>query len=313
MRVRRGRWAIGAAVALLAALGPGAGTPPVTAQEITVGNASARHSSDGMGAQGTDPGTVTVMTGADPLGVAPFHITITCDNGVTQTYDVAAETEFVAYETTAADGLDVVICEVTQADTVVYESFSGEQSSSGCAGDPIPCPPWTTRITFSNQIPPVAELTMVKRTNGEDAATPDDAVVFAADEAGAAITWTYELTNTGTLQVYGDTVEVVDDREGPVTCVVPAIFLPGESVTCEPLTGIATDASYANTVTVTAEGGACELLCPRLDVATSDTSHYRLVGGVPSTDPADPADPDDPPGPTAPPARPIRTAAAFTG
>lgn len=307
---RRGQWAVAAAVALLATMGPGTTTPPVVAQEITVTNASARHSTDGMGNQGTEPGTITVVTGADPLGVAPFEITIACGNGFSETYEVPAETEIIAYETDASDGLDVVICDVTQADTVVYETFAGEQSSSGCAQPPTPCTPWTTRITFSNQIPPVAELTMVKRTNGEDAATPEDAVVFEVDEYGEPVTWTYELTNSGTLQIYGDTVEVVDDQEGPVTCEVPEIFLPGDSVTCEPITGTATERTYANTVTVTAEGGACELLCPRVDVETSDVSHYRSLGGPVITEPG-----QRPPGagPSATPATPIRAAAAFTG
>jgi hypothetical protein len=308
---RRGQWAVAAAVALLTTMwGPGAATPPALAQEVTVTNAAARHSSDGMGNQGTEPGTVTVTTGADPLGVAPFHITITCGNGFTETYDMPAETEFIAYETTAADGLDTVICDVTQADTVVYDTSTAEQSSTGCPGDPTPCPPSLTRIAFQNQIPPVPELTMVKQTNGEDAATPEDAVVFEADEAGAPITWTYELTNSGTLQIYGDTVTVVDDQEGPVACDVPDIFLPGDSVTCEPLTGSASLADYANTVTVTAEGGACELLCPRFDVETTDVSHYTLIGGPPASEPV-----DEPPaaGPAATPATPIPAAAAFTG
>jgi hypothetical protein len=296
-------------VALLATIGPGATTTPVLANEATVVNAAARHSTDGMGNQGTEPGTITVVTGADPLGVAPFHITLVCNNGFNQTFDVPAETELVAYETDASDGLDVVICDVTQADTVVYETFAGEQSSSGCAQPPIPCTPWFTRITFQNQIPPVPELTMVKQTNGQDAATPEDAVVFGVEEWGDPVTWTYELTNTGTLQIYGDTVEVIDDQEGPVTCDVPDIFPPGDSVTCEPITGTVSELEYANTVTVTAEGGACELLCPRLDVETSDVSHYRSLGGPDIVEPGDPILP----GPPATPATPIRAAAAFTG
>jgi hypothetical protein len=191
----------------------------------------------------------------------------------------------------------------------VYESSFSDQTSAGCAGDPVPCDPWVTRLTIQNFVPPVAELTMVKRTNGEDAATPADAVVFAADEAGDPVTWTYELTNTGTMQIYGDTVEVVDDQEGPVTCAVPQIFLPGETVTCTPIEGTAAVAEYANTVTVTAEGGECELLCPRIEVETSDVSHYRLIGGPP----VDPGEEPPGAGPAATPATPIRAAAAFTG
>jgi uncharacterized repeat protein (TIGR01451 family) len=99
-----------------------------------------------------------------------------------------------------------------------------------------------------------------KLTNGQDADLPPGPVLAA----GAAVSWTYEVTNLG-----GDIltdVAVTDDRGVTVTC--PATDLgPGASMTCTG-DGIAQAGQYANVGTVTALGpGAVE-------VADSDPSHY---------------------------------------
>ncbi|MCU1369779.1 MAG: hypothetical protein JWO77_973 [Ilumatobacteraceae bacterium] len=287
-----------------------AGTGPVSANEVTVGNAAARSSTDGMGGQGTDPGEITVTTGDDPLGVGPFHISIDCDNGFSNDLLLAANTTVVAYSTTPADGVTAVICSVTQADTVVYESYGGDQSDACLRPPTEPCESSNTHVTFTNQIPKVASIAIDKQTNGVDAATPDDA---AAVVAGDAVTWTYEITNDGTIPVVGETVTVVDDHEGEVTCDVPDQLMPGESVTCEPIVGTATEGPYANTATATATATEC-FVCGSFEVTASDTSHYQAAPAPSTTTTTTaPAPPAVLPAAVPPAARPVSGQPTYTG
>ncbi|HEX2576317.1 MAG TPA: hypothetical protein VHK88_08205 [Aquihabitans sp.] len=269
---------VGAVLALAVLCSSWTGAP-VGAQEATVFNTAARHSTDGMGGQGAEPGTITVETGADPLGVAPFTIGISCSNGFTDSYEVPANTTLVAYSTTAADGIEPVICDVTQADTVVYETTISEQSSACFRPQPEPCEPGTTLVRFQNAVPLLPSLSIVKQTNGADASSLEDAVELVE---GDEVTWTYELVNDGEFFILGETVEVVDDVEGPVSCDVPELMAPDTSVTCEPITGTAVLGEYENTVTATAEARQCQV-CSSVDVEATDTSHYLAIERPPTT------------------------------
>jgi hypothetical protein len=99
-----------------------------------------------------------------------------------------------------------------------------------------------------------------KRVNGSEADLPPG--VFVA--VGAAVQWTYEVTNTGDLPLSGI---VVTDDDG-VTVVCPGdVLVPGESMTCT-ASGVAEPCQQVNTATAT---GFTEEGEPVTDV---DPSHY---------------------------------------
>jgi plastocyanin len=102
-----------------------------------------------------------------------------------------------------------------------------------------------------------------KATNGEDADTPTGPMV----EAGDVVTWTYEVTNTGTVTLTN--VAVTDDKIGAVTCPKDTLAA-SESMTCT-MTGIATLGQYENNSTV--EGFSPT----QVRVTDQDPSHYLAV------------------------------------
>ena len=101
------------------------------------------------------------------------------------------------------------------------------------------------------------DIDIEKATNGFDADQPTGPRIPVGDP----ITWTYEVTNTGTENLRG--VTVTDDVLGAISC--PAdVLLVGDSMTCT-ATGVAAAGQYANIGTVVG-------LDPR--VTDSDPSHY---------------------------------------
>lgn len=111
----------------------------------------------------------------------------------------------------------------------------------------------------------VASIVLQKSTNGHDADTgPGPELV-----AGAAVVWTYVVTNTGAVALDG--VAVSDNQEGAVTC--PATELaPGASMTCT-LEGTAAVGAYANVGSVLASTPS--------DATVSDTDPSHYVGVEP--------------------------------
>ncbi|MES1243797.1 MAG: GEVED domain-containing protein [Acidobacteriota bacterium] len=103
-------------------------------------------------------------------------------------------------------------------------------------------------------------LLLQKSTNGQDADLPPGPVLAP----GAAVNWTYEVTNVGGDPFTG--VAVTDDQGVTVTC--PGTTLaPGESMTCT-ANGSAVAGQYSNLGTATA-------LDPDLiEVVATDPSHY---------------------------------------
>ena len=123
--------------------------------------------------------------------------------------------------------------------------------------------PGTQAQIFSDTcqaIGPAVELQ--KYTNGEDADSAPGPTITVGD----AVSWTYVVTNTGTVSL--SSVSVNDDQGVSVSC--PATSLSaGQSMTCTG-SGVATLGQYRNvgTVTATSTGGA---------VTDTDASHYLGV------------------------------------
>ena len=124
-------------------------------------------------------------------------------------------------------------------------------------GEPVPA---DTTKTFNQDCKPTgASVRIKKSTNGQDA----DEAPGPTITVGAAVSWDYVVTNTGSVALTG--VVVTDDRGVRVTC--PAASLAaGQSMTCTG-SGTATAGQYVNVGTVAADwsGGR---------VTATDPSHY---------------------------------------
>ncbi len=111
---------------------------------------------------------------------------------------------------------------------------------------------------------PLASIVIEKATNGKDADLPPGPVI----ESGKPVTWTYVVTNTGTLTL--SEVTVVDSREGAVTCPQTTLA-PGASMTCVK-TGIASSGQYSNTGTATGK--------PPTGPSMTDTDDSHYIGDL---------------------------------
>ncbi|UFH59182.1 DUF7507 domain-containing protein [Sulfurovum mangrovi] len=100
-----------------------------------------------------------------------------------------------------------------------------------------------------------------KSTNGVDA----DAAPGPFIAVGAAVTWTYVVTNGGNVAL--ETVAVIDSEVGAVTCPKTTLAI-GESMTCT-ANGTAVAGQYSNTGSVTANS-----VNTGQQVSDSDLSHY---------------------------------------
>ncbi len=152
------------------------------------------------------------------------------------------------------------------------------------APPPPPVPPGEGRIDVE------------KSTNGVDADLPPGPVV----DPGAAVTWEYRVTNTGSVRLTG--VQVTDDKEGAVSCP-QATLAAGEAMTCTK-TGTASSSEgfqYENVATATGRTPKA------VEVRDTDPSHYQTVSGPPPPPPTiayaihiekatNGQDADDPPG-----------------
>jgi hypothetical protein len=117
-----------------------------------------------------------------------------------------------------------------------------------------------------------ADVNLVKKTNGDDAnEAPGPDVVI-----GAPVTWTFEVTNTGSDPLVN--VRVYDRRYLPTTgnvvivCTIAEIA-PGDTVTCE-RTGVAEPGQYKNL-------GKADGYCGTIRVRDGDYSHYFGVEQLP--------------------------------
>jgi uncharacterized repeat protein (TIGR01451 family) len=113
-------------------------------------------------------------------------------------------------------------------------------------------------------------IQIVKYTNGEDANDPPGPRIYAGD----AITWTYEVLNSGDIMLTNVTVS--DDQGVAVEC--PETTLPAAATMTCTGTGTAVVGQYANvgSVTGTPPGGP--------DVSDKDASHYQGRTAEPAID-----------------------------
>jgi hypothetical protein len=127
----------------------------------------------------------------------------------------------------------------------------------GKVGDKVP---GTTAQTFDQNCKVVGPSVKIKKsTNGEDAdAAPGPTIIV-----GTPVTWSYVVTNTGTVSLTA--VTVLDDRNVTVTCPGTTLAV-AQSMTCTG-TGTAVEGQYRNVGSVTAASGSGS-------VTDSDVSHY---------------------------------------
>ena len=107
----------------------------------------------------------------------------------------------------------------------------------------------------------ITGLVLEKKTNGFDA----DAVTGPVIKVGEPVTWNYEITNTGNVDL--SSVSLLDDVEGPVSCPSTTVAA-GDTMICTK-TGTAVEGQYSNLATVTADPPT-----GFSQVSDSDPSHY---------------------------------------
>jgi hypothetical protein len=119
---------------------------------------------------------------------------------------------------------------------------------------------------------PTIDIELVKFVNGDDA---NEAPGITVD-GGSEVTWTYEITNTGEVDLVDLTL--VDDIEGDVACPQNTLAV-GETVTCT-LKGVAIEGPYTNVGTVT----GTNVDDPADTVTDDDPANYTgLVDEEPTT------------------------------
>lgn len=105
-----------------------------------------------------------------------------------------------------------------------------------------------------------SHIDLEKATNGEDADEPLGPQIAVGEQ----VTWTYVVTNTGSLPLIG--IVVTDDRVGVIDCPHKTLA-SGKSMTCT-ATGIAEEGQYRNMATATGTTSQ------RQDAIDDDPSHY---------------------------------------
>ncbi len=113
-----------------------------------------------------------------------------------------------------------------------------------------------------------------KYTNGEDA----DLAPGPTIAVGAAVTWSYIITNNGNVPL--DIIRLVDNVEGAIPMTTDARLNPGESVTVTK-TGVAKLGQYENEARVEARNPNGDLAVIYSD---TDKSHYLGVKAGPAID-----------------------------
>jgi uncharacterized repeat protein (TIGR01451 family) len=168
----------------------------------------------------------------------------------------------------------VTMCHRTESgETGSYHSISVSANAEpahrahgdGKVGDKVPASP--TQVFDQNCQPSGPAVQLVKSTNGEDANNAPGPTILV----GNTVTWTYVVTNTGTVPLTN--VVVTDDRGVTVTCPGTTLAV-GQSMTCT-ATGVAVEGQYRNVGTATASSTTAS-------VTDTDPSHY--FGRLPDDD-----------------------------
>ena len=116
-------------------------------------------------------------------------------------------------------------------------AVAGQYANLGTATGQPPVGPALTATDPSHYFGAASAIHIKKYTNGHDADTPPGPTI----RAGATITWTYVVTNTGNTAL--DPVAVSDDQLGAITCPRTSLA-PGETMTCT-RTGTAASAALS--------------------------------------------------------------------
>lgn len=125
-------------------------------------------------------------------------------------------------------------------------------------------------------------ISLEKRVNGDDADLPPGPTVLA----GSTVTWTFVVTNSGSVQL----TNVVLTDEGTVVACPKSVLAPGEAMTCS-TTGTALHGQRQNTATV---AGTPPVGTP---VTASDPANYRgVIAGISLEKLVNGQDADTPPG-----------------
>jgi LPXTG-motif cell wall-anchored protein len=196
------------------------------------------------------------IDGHDPVNIADIS-GVSCSYSDSSPYN--ATTDWISAD-------DYVECTWSRSLTGSPQS---EHDTAAAAGvDPGQRPAARVTDEATVRITPVPGIEIEKSTNGENA----DSAPGPSITAGDPVTWTYVVTNTGTLDLTG--VVVTDNVLGDV-CTIGDLDI-GESESCE-LSGTAVLGQYANVGTVMDNNGDGE------SVKATDPSHYLGVAApVPS-------------------------------
>lgn len=234
------------------------GAPAVTASDpshhLGVGlQLSLEKRVNGQDADACGPGGVEVQLGS----------TLTFTYLVTNTGDVT----LTAVAVTDDRGLTVTCPKTTLATgeamtcTATGTAVLGEQPNLGTAGGS-----WDGRVAIATDpacytgIGGTANLGIEKLVNGLEADTPPGPIVAV----GAAVLWTYVVTNTGTVPLFEVTVT---DSDGVTVSCPKATLEAGETISCT-AGGVAVGGQQANIgrASGTPAGGAA--------VTAEDAAHY---------------------------------------
>lgn len=183
--------------------------------------------------------TVRVPDGLTPTGASGDGWLCTIDRQILTCHNETDSVPGVAYPGLAIaltadpdlDGTEVfVLTAMLGADGLVDANVSDNQADEIALSSPLPIP----------------SIDVVKLTNGIDV-YPAPAVALTA---GADVTWTYLVSNTGNRPLTD--IVLTDDQEGAITCPQTTLAVD-EHMVCT-VTGTAVAGTYVNIASVTAAG-----------------------------------------------------------
>lgn len=154
-------------------------------------------------------------------------------------------------------------------------------------GEAVPGQPGKTFDSTCRPVGPSVEIE--KATNGEDA----DSAPGPEITVGSTVTWTYVVTNTGTVNLTG--IVVADDRTVVVICNGQTTLAPGASMTCTGSDVVTAIGPYRNVGTVTAQWTSA---AGSGSVTDSDPSNYLGISPIEIEKLTNGEEADTPPGPS---------------